>query len=100
MFHDQERVKFMRTAIAQGVGAVSHLQCQVKDIGVNGLLEHVQIRFNDVDSILWSLESEQRSPSQEAMLLDGVEIILRNAVEQTDNFKKLFDAYGPDVAFD
>jgi|SRR5262245_41598015 len=100
MFHDQERVKFMRTAVAQGVGAVSDLQCQIKDVDVNGLLQHVQIRFNDVDSILWSLEAEPRSPSQEAMLLDGVEIILRNAVEQTDNFKKLLDAYGPGCRFD
>ena len=89
MFHNQERVVHMRQAVVTRIVTLSNLQSQIKDLRTNEQLQQVREWFDDLDSILHYLESEQRSPSEEAMLLDAVDIILNNAVRRADDLQKL-----------
>jgi hypothetical protein len=81
----------MRKAVVTYICALSNLQAQIKDLGTNEKLQQVRDWFDDLDSILRYLESEQRSPSEEAMLLDAVDIILNNAVQRADSLQKFFE---------
>ena len=74
----------MRAAVAAGISTLSNLQSQIRDLSINELLQEVRNGFDDLESILRYLESEQRSPSEEAMLLDAVDIILNTAVQRAD----------------
>jgi len=89
MFHDQQRVVLMRHAVVSHISTLSNLQSQIKDLSTSEKLQQVRDWFDDLDSILRFLESEQRSPSEEAMLLDAVDIILNNAVQRADDLQRL-----------
>jgi hypothetical protein len=102
----EERVQGIRSRTRAGVAALADLKTQLAlnqhEVIVH-MLKSAENDFNDVDQLFLRMLREKpsipRTVAEEAMIVDGAELVLQIGESRLKHIQGIVTNYGPDVQF-
>ena len=100
MIHYENRVGALRSSAKAGIKALDELRDRTADSGFHKMLVSPRHQFTDIESFFIPEEFESRdnrTPVEEALLLNNAECILDIANQELSQLQERFKTYGPDI---
>ena len=99
MIHDGKRVGALRASAKAGIKAIDELRDKTTDSGFHEMLVPPGHWFADIESFfILQLESrDDRTPAEEALLLNAAELNLDMASQRLRQLQEMFKTYGPGI---
>ena len=99
MIHDENRVGALRASAKAGIKVLDELRDKTTDSGFHEMLVPPGHWFADIESFfIPQLESrDDRTPAEEALLLNAAELNLDMANRRLRQLQEMFKTYGPDI---
>ena len=99
MIHDKNRVGALRGSAKAGIKAIDELRSKTTDSGFHEILVLPEHWFVDIESFfIPQLESRaDRTPAEEALLLNAAEGTLNMANQKLRQLQEMFKTYGPGI---